>query len=324
MRRARLLAASTAALCAAVRAAAPAAELLLLAYLPSVLDPAAPDIRRANLPIGWASPAFDRLQLEDYDWVTSGNTGATARGIAAATQRLGYPIDRQHYFAGFVLNPEDGADWADIAIAVSAAHARGTAETFVWALPQVARDGFVHLEIGQEEGVQAFDDVSFPIALGREASVSPSFSTAIVTTASGREQRNADWIDARLRFDAGPGVRSEADIQALIGFFRARRGAARGFRFRDPFDDSSNAMTGMPAFIDQTLGIGDGTRTRFALVKHYGDGSEALVRRDRAPGGGNACGVSIDGDRADRRLDAGSGRHDRMSMRKRPLPWASW
>jgi uncharacterized protein (TIGR02217 family) len=255
--------------------------VLLLVYLPSVLDMAAPEVKRANVPLGWASPAYDVLQLEDYDWVVAGNSGATARGVAAATARLGYPIDEQHYFSGFVLNREASPVWRAIDAAAEAGRARGAAETFVWALPQVIRDGFVHFD--QEDAVEPFDDVSFPIALGREASVEPGFSTAIVTTASGHEQRNADWVDARLRFDAGPGVRSEADIQALIGFFRERRGAAKGFRFRDPFDDSSNGMTGTPGFGDQALGTGDGVRTRFELVKRYGE----VVRRITRPVGGS-------------------------------------
>jgi uncharacterized protein (TIGR02217 family) len=289
-----LLAASTAALRDAVREEADGAEILLLAYLPTVLDSAAPEMRRANLPPGWAYPAFDRLQLEDYDWVTSGNRGATARGVASATARLGYPIDEQHYFAGFVLDPADADLWGEIDAAAAASRARGTAETFVWALPQVVRDGFVHFVTGEESDVQAFDDVSFPIALGREASVTPAFSTAVVTTASGREQRSADWADARLRFDAGPGVRSEADIQALIAFFRARRGAAKGFRFRDPFDDSSSGMTGAPGWGDQLLGIGDGVRTRFYLVKLYGAGGEAQRRRITRPVTGSVV-IAVDG-----------------------------
>jgi uncharacterized protein (TIGR02217 family) len=273
-----LLAASTAELCDAVRSVAAGAELLLLAYLPTVLDATATEVKRATLPVGWASPAFDRLQLEDYDWVIAGNRSATARGIVEATARLGYPVGEQHYFAGFVLLPEQAELWADIDAAAEAALRRGTAEVFIWALPQVTRDGFVHFEIVEEADMDAFDDVSFPIALGREASVEAGFSTAVVTTASGHEQRNADWSDARLRFDAGPGVRSEADMQALIAFFRARRGAAKGFRFRDPFDDSSNGMTGAPGYSDQLLGIGDGVRTRFSLVKHYGGGDEPQRR----------------------------------------------
>ena len=93
---------------------------------------------------------------------------------------------------------------------------------------------------------QPFDDVDFPIAIGAEASVTPGFSTNVVTSASGYEYRNANWAQARLRFDAGPGVRGDAELGELIAFFRARRGPAVAFRFRDPFDHSSNGMTGVP------------------------------------------------------------------------------
>jgi uncharacterized protein (TIGR02217 family) len=139
--------------------------------------------------------------------------------------------------------------------------------------------------------MDAFEDVSFPLALGREVAVEPAFRTAIVATASGAEQRNAEWADARLSFDAGPGVRSEADLQALIAFFRARRGAAIGFRLRDPFDDSSNGMTGTPAPEDQLLGEGDGARTAFPLIKDYG----GQVRRITRPVAGTVL-VSVDGE----------------------------
>ncbi|MEA3045879.1 MAG: hypothetical protein QOJ53_211 [Sphingomonadales bacterium] len=287
-----VLAASTAALSAAVRDEAPGAECLLLVYLPTVLG--APEIRRANAPLGWAAPAFDRLQLEDYDWVIDGRAAA-GRGAAEMAARLGYPVAGQHYFAGFVREAEDAHLWTPIARAAGAAFARGTAEVFVWALPQVTRDGFVHFETGEEQ-VNAFEDVLFPIALGREVSVEPAFSTAIVTTAGGAEQRNAEWADARLSFDAGPGVRSEADLHEILAFFRARRGAATGFRLADPFDHSSNGMTGEPGAADQVLGVGDGVRTEFPLVKSYG----AQVRRITRPVAGSVR-LSIDG------VEAGGG-----------------
>jgi uncharacterized protein (TIGR02217 family) len=121
--------------------------------------------------------------------------------------------------------------------------------------------------------------------MGKDASVAPVFSTAVVTTASGYEQRNADWASARMSFDAGPGVRSEADVSTLIAFFRARRGAAKGFRFRDPFDFSSKGMTGVPGALDQVLGVGDGVRTSFGLVKSYGVGADPEVRRITRPVG---------------------------------------
>jgi len=262
-----MLAASTAALCGAVKAVAPDAETLLLAYLPTVLDAAAPEAKRANMPLGWAKPAFDVLQLEDYDWAAAGNRAATARGIAAAEARLGYPPHEQHYLAGFVLNARDREQWAAIDDAAGAAHARGVAATFVWALPQVLRDGFIHFD--EEAAVDAFDDVSFPVALGREAEVAPEHSTTIVTSAGGYEARNAGWASARTTYDVGPGVRSEADIATLLGFFRARMGPARGFRLRDPFDSVG---------IDERIGIGDGVTMRFALVRRYGEVERRITR----------------------------------------------
>lgn len=275
-----VLAASTAALLAAVRAVVPGVKTYLLAYLPTVLSSDAPEVRRANLPLGCARPAFDVLQLEDYDFVVAGNTAQTARASAAAQARLGYPTAETQYFSGFVLRPDQFADWREIDAAAEAALARGVARSFIWALPQVLRDGFVHFDTG-EDAVQAFDDVLFPLALGREAEVSPEFSTAIVTSGGGHEARNASWAEARTRYDVGPGVRSEADIASLLAFFRARMGPARGFRLRDPFDYSSGAA--VPGARDQVLGSSDGVNVRFALIKRYG----AAIRRITRPVAGS-------------------------------------
>ena len=270
-----VLAASTAALMAAVRTAAPATLTHLLVYLPTVLAETTPEAKRANVPLGWAHPAFDVLQLEDYDFVVAGNVAATARGVAAMQARLGYDPADTHYFAGFVLRPDQAAQWRAIEAAATAARARGSAQTFLWALPQVLRDGFVHFD-QEEDAVDAFDDVLFPLALGREAEVSPEFSTAIVTSGGGFERRNASWAEARTRYDVGPGVRSEADIAALLAFFRARMGPARGFRMRDPFDSGSGGSVASP--FDQRLGVGDGIAVRFGLCKRYGDAVRRITR----------------------------------------------
>jgi len=166
-----------------------------------------------------------------------------------------------------VLRPEDRGQWRHIDAAAEAARARGVAGVFFWALPQVLRDGFVHFD--QESDVAPFDDVLFPIALGREAEVAPEVSTAIVTSAGGRETRNADWAEARTRYDVGPGVRSETDIADLLAFFRARMGPARGFRLRDPFDWQGEG---------ELLGIGDGEQASFALVRRYGETARRVTR----------------------------------------------
>lgn len=272
-----LLAASTAQVAGAVKAATPNAKTLLLTYLPTVLDADSPELKRANLPEGWAKPAFDVLQLEDYDWVTSGRIGLRDAAYAEVSARLGYAASEQHYFSGFVANASDNAQWRSILDAALDAVKRGCAEVFLWALPQVLRDGLTIF--GKEQAVTPFDDVPFPIEIGQEASVAPSFSTSIVTSASGFESRNANWAQARLRFDAGPGVRENAELETLLAFFRARRGPAVGFRFRDPYDNSSNAMTGVPTASDQLIGSGDGVTDRFALVKEYGSSERRRITR---------------------------------------------
>lgn len=274
-----LLAQSTAALTQAVRAAAQGpSEVLLLAFTPTVLDSATTELYRANLPVGWAAPAFDRLQLEDYDWLTAGTDAARRAAYAFVDARLGYPIADQDYLAGFVLDPADAElYWTRIDAGIDEAAARGVPRRYVWALPQITRDGYTRLAPSPEQVMHPFDDVPYPFALGRSASVAPEFSTSIAVTASGHERRNSLWSDARLHFDVGPGIRSESELSDLIAFFRARRGPARGFRLTDPFDNSSNGMTGSPTRVDQLIGVGDGVRADFQLVKSYGS-AEPQVR----------------------------------------------
>jgi uncharacterized protein (TIGR02217 family) len=279
-----LLGRATLALRDAVLAAVPETQTLLLFYAPQVLNAAAPELIRANLPLQWAHPAFDVLQLEDYDFVTLGDFGGQARARAVTAQRLGYPPDNQHYFSGFALVE---ADWSRIAEAAVAAIRRGVAETFVWAWPQVARDGFTAFDTGpdssEENDVAAFHDVLFPLQLGYGAAGGPEFSTQVVVTGSGFEQRNSQWSDARLYYDAGLGVRSEADLSALVAFFRARRGQAHAFRFSDPLDRSSAKAGGVVTPFDQQIGTGDGGATRFALIKLYGEADDIQRRRITRP-----------------------------------------
>lgn len=296
----QLLAQSTLALAAAVRdeSGVAGATVHLLVYLPSVVDPLSPDVRRANVPLGWAWPAFDVLQIEDYDWASTGQTGASLNGRAVMMARLGYPASATHYLAGFVLRAEDRQQWQAIDAAAMTSRKSGDAATFIWALPQVARDGFLHFAASlSQEGevdVQSFDNIDFPIALGREASVIAEFSTQIITAQSGAEQRAPDWANARLRYDAGPGIRSEADARALIAFYRARRGPAVGFRFRDPVDFSSSADGAAPGSGNQQIGNGDGATTQFALTKSYGSGAAAVARRITLPVAATVV-VAVDG-----------------------------
>ncbi|WOE75685.1 DUF2460 domain-containing protein [Alterisphingorhabdus coralli] len=282
-----VLAQSTAALADAVRdmAGNAGAELSILIYLPTIADPDSPEVLRANIPLGWARPAFDILQLEDYDWATERRTGTRERALALVADRLGYPLDEQHYFSGFVLNPEDKAQWHGIIDAAEDARKRQIPTIFLWALPQVARDGLVVFDLAGDDAVQAFDDVAFPLPVSMEMLAEAEFSTQILTTGDGHERRNSRWSDARMHYDVGPSVASEADLAVLMRFFRARSGPARGFRFRDPFDHSSadNGQAVKPS--DQWIATGNGEQSDFPLLRAYGDaqGGDPQLRRITRP-----------------------------------------
>ena len=129
----------------------------------------------------------------------------------------------------------------------------------------------------------SFHEVSFPLAVALKASGGPARRTEIVALGSGRELRNARWADSRRRYDAGSGLRSLDDCQAVVAFFEARRGRLYGFRFRDAIDDRSCAPSAVPGPLDQALGVGDGATTTFQLVKRYGTGSGAWTRTIAKP-----------------------------------------
>ena len=190
--------------------------------------------------LAWADPAFDRLQLEDYDFVIAGDGGRHERARAYVADLLGYVPAQTDYFAGFVASSTAPSLWRAIARAIAAARHDGFGEVYVWASSQVLRDGFIHHRDDEEEAM-AFHDVLYPMDVAFGAQIGPRFSTVVTTTASGFEQRNSNWAQARLEVDGGTGLRSDADLQLLLAFFQARRGRAFAFRFRDPMDHASGS-----------------------------------------------------------------------------------
>lgn len=140
-----------------------------------------------------------------------------------------------------------------------------------------------------------FHDVRFPLRLAIATSGGPARRTDIVQLNNGREQRNARWANARRRYDAGTSVRTLDDLHTLLAFFEARRGQLHGFRFRDPIDFKSCAPSIAIAATDQQIGIGDGVRTRFSLVKHYGDDAASISRSISKPVTSSVL-VAIDGE----------------------------
>ncbi len=122
----------------------------------------------------------------------------------------------------------------------------------------------------------AFHPVRFPLDVALGARGGPERKTDIVTLASGAEERNSRWRQSRRRYNAGYGVKSRADMQAVLAFFEERRGRLHGFLWRDGLDYSSGGA--VPAPTDQRIGTGDGGRTSFQLSKTYGTSFDPYLR----------------------------------------------
>ena len=78
-----------------------------------------------------------------------------------------------------------------------------------------------------------FHEVRFPDNIAYGATGGPEFATTVVVTGAGHEQRNVNWAEARGRWDVASGLKNQQQLDELIVFFRARKGRAYGFRFKD-------------------------------------------------------------------------------------------
>ncbi|MFN6977772.1 MAG: TIGR02217 family protein [Gemmobacter sp.] len=124
----------------------------------------------------------------------------------------------------------------------------------------------------------AFHEVRFPASLSFGSVGGPERRTEIVRLSNGFEERNTPWAHSRRRYDAGLGLRSLDDVAALVAFFEARRGQLYGFRWKDWADYRSGPARAAVTPFDQGLGMGDGVRTDFPLVKVYAAGPEPYAR----------------------------------------------
>lgn len=138
----------------------------------------------------------------------------------------------------------------------------------------------------------AFHHTRFPLDIALGARGGPERRTDVVTLAGGGEQRNGRWAHSRRRYNAGYGVKSRADMQAVLAFFEERRGRLHGFLWRDGLDQSSGSAVPLPT--DQAIGTGDGTQTLFRLTKRYGAAFDPYLRRIEKPVAGSVR-VAVEG-----------------------------
>ena len=141
----------------------------------------------------------------------------------------------------------------------------------------------------------AFHEIRFPANLSFGSLGGPERRTEIVTLANGFEERNTPWKHSRRRYDAGVGLRSLNDVEALIAFFEARAGQLHGFRWKDWSDFKSCLPLATPVPDDQLIGTGDGFTTVFQLQKTYVSGLQSYTRPIRKPVVGTVV-VAVAGD----------------------------
>lgn len=115
----------------------------------------------------------------------------------------------------------------------------------------------------------AFHDVRFPDSIAQGAIGGPGFSTSVITSSGGREQRQANWSGPRRSWDVSSGLKRIADRDALIAFFIARDGRAHTFRFKDWSDYTISR---------QAIGTTDGSDATWQAFKTYTSGPTSKTR----------------------------------------------
>lgn len=124
----------------------------------------------------------------------------------------------------------------------------------------------------------SFHETRFPVDISYGSAGGPEYATDVIISQSGHEQRNINWNEARARYNVAHGVKSKTQLSELIAFFRARKGRAYGFRFKDWGDYQATG---------QIIATGDGARNIFQLIKTYENAGEIDTRIIHKPVAGS-------------------------------------
>lgn len=121
----------------------------------------------------------------------------------------------------------------------------------------------------------AVHDVVFSEQIAQGSVGGAEFQTTILSAVGGWEQRIANWDLGRLRWDLSKMLQDRDVLAYVIAFYRARKGRAYGFLFKD-WSDYYVGMSWVSDVLTYTgyeqFGTGDGADTTFQLQRtYYGD-----------------------------------------------------
>ncbi len=173
-----------------VKAVFPTAEATLLFFTPQVLNLSSEVTNLVNFPINdWKYPAYDFMQIEDYDWIIASRLDLVPLTFDAARNILLYPQSVVHYFAGFVLNAQDYGIWKWAETAIRMAQEADMAYIYVWSYTQAIRDSILYDDLPPEP--LNVPILNLPPNWSDPYHVIIEFKTEIIVSRSGKEQRRA-------------------------------------------------------------------------------------------------------------------------------------
>lgn len=114
----------------------------------------------------------------------------------------------------------------------------------------------------------------FPDDISYGAKGGPEYKTDVLTSISGYEKRNINWLNARGRYNVSHSVKDKKQMEELLAFFHNCYGKAISFRFKD-WNDYKASL--------QQIDIADGFKTAFQLIKIYEVGAHTVVRKITKP-----------------------------------------
>ena len=120
----------------------------------------------------------------------------------------------------------------------------------------------------------SFLEIRFPESISFNSSSILEFNTSVITTKNGSEQRNINWRSNKMKFNIINGIKTKAELDEIISFFRNVRGRAYGFRFKDWTDYSVKK---------QAIAVGDGETKSFQLIKTYIVNDNVYIRKITKP-----------------------------------------
>lgn len=265
---------------AAVKAATPGTDCGVLFYTPAISNPLAPMLTLVDFPAAqWASPAWDFVQVEDYEVIEFGNFPQQLKDLDVPLAALGYGLSKVEYFSGFNLLSATPFVWTNIDKALWQAFQRkGYTKCLVWARPQICRDGWVFDHADWTDYAAAIAPTalpSFPAAplarQGWDVERRSEFSTQISRQVDGSEVRSPNAVYPRrhwtLTFPSLLQIGGQT-YQGLKSFFESMAGRDGRFLFADPL---FSHCAGQP------IGTGDGYQVDFTLTRTIGAYSEPIL-----------------------------------------------